>query len=329
MPPVKSDWERRAPLLDLSMDEVAAMLRPAFPNRRIQSAEAMAGGLVNTNYRLRLDGVREPLLLRIYVRDPGACAREQAILALVHGRVPVPRVFHAAPDSGPGSRPYAVMEWVEGVPLADLVKSGDPQEVRQAAASAGRALAAIGTFRFPSGGFLSPDLTVEVPLSLTPGGYVQTMRDMLAGPASESLGKRLAAAAEGCVERHAGRLEDIADDHSLVHSDYGPSNILVRDDGAGWQVAAVLDWEFSFAGTSLFDIGNMLRGESVLPQGFAEAFIRGFRDGGGRLPGDWRGIARVLDLLSLCSMLVDGDTGPRATGAIRSLVAETVRNLEA
>lgn len=326
---MKSDWERRKALLEPSMAEIADMLRPACPGRRVESVEPLPGGLVNTNCRVHLAGAREPLLLRIYARDPGACAREQAILDLVRDRLPVPRVFYAAPDGEGGDSPYAVMEWVDGVPLSDVVRGGDVPAVRQAALAAGRALAAIGSFQFGGRGFLSPDLSVALPLLMTPLGFVDILRGMVAGPAGETLGAELAAGITACAERHAGHLEVIAEDHSLVHSDYGPSNILVREQHGGWEVAAVLDWEFAFAGSPLFDIGNMLRGESALPEGFSDEFIRGFRDAGGRLPCDWRRVARLLDLVSLCSMLADGDTGPRATLAIRSLIAESVMILEA
>jgi aminoglycoside/choline kinase family phosphotransferase len=50
----------------------------------------------------------------------------------------------------------------------------------------------------------------------------------------------------------------------LVHADFNPKNILVR----GASVAAVLDWEFAFSGTPLFDVGNMLRFAERYPPGY-------------------------------------------------------------
>ena len=47
----------------------------------------------------------------------------------------------------------------------------------------------------------------------------------------------------------------------LVHGDFGAANILVRQVQGAWQVAAVIDWEFAFAGTPLFDLGHFLRYE--------------------------------------------------------------------
>jgi hypothetical protein len=46
----------------------------------------------------------------------------------------------------------------------------------------------------------------------------------------------------------------------------------------------VLDWEFALAGSPLFDTGNMLRFDHVLPTNSSSEFIRGYQEHGGQLP---------------------------------------------
>ena len=91
--------------------------------------------------------------------------------------------------------------------------------------------------------------------------------------------------------------------------------------GGGWRVVAVLDWEYAFSSSPLYDVGNMLR--FPRPPGFEEAFLAGFRDNGGELPPDWRRLSRALDLYSLADFLtrpVEHRYFGRAIDRIRALL---------
>jgi hypothetical protein len=85
----------------------------------------------------------------------------------------------------------------------------------------------------------------------------------------------------------------------LVHSDFNPKNILVADG----TVTAVLDWEFAFSGSPLFDVGNMLRFVGDYPPAFENGFVNGFAGNGGHLPPGWRRISAALDLFALADLL--------------------------
>ena len=114
-------WARRHAFVALDDRELAAMLRPLFGERRVESAEPLTGGFVNTNYRVRLAGLDDAFVLRSYVRDAGACQRERDIIARVQGRVPVAEVLYADTRGEAFGRPYAVMRWMEGVALDQLL----------------------------------------------------------------------------------------------------------------------------------------------------------------------------------------------------------------
>ena len=136
---------------------VAELLRPAFGPCTPVSVEPLTAGRVNSNYRVQLAGSSQPVVLRIYTGRPDACAREAALFRLVRDRVPVPELLWADASGTVYERPYAVMTFIEGVPLTAALK--------EASATVGRAvgetLAAIGTHTFPHAGFFAPDLTVR------------------------------------------------------------------------------------------------------------------------------------------------------------------------
>src|SRR5690606_25884926 len=113
------------------------------------------------------------------------------------------------------------------------------------------------------------------------------------------------------VERTSPLLTAIDDRYCLVHGDYKRSNLLMRASGSGCKVAAVLDWEFAFAGPAIVDVGLFLRAGRALPDGFREAFVSCYRDAGGELPVNWLPLSRLVDLTSQMTFLNDARDKPR------------------
>ena len=73
-------------------------------------------------------------------------------------------------------------------------------------------------------------------------------------------------------------IPDDRDGVSLVHGDFKPSNLLVDpEDG---HVTGVLDWEFAFAGSPLFDLATLLRESANLPPDFEDGVIEGYKAAG-------------------------------------------------
>jgi Ser/Thr protein kinase RdoA (MazF antagonist) len=147
------------------------------------------------------------------------------------------------------------------------------------------------------------------------------------GIAGERLGAKRRDALWTAVERAAPLLGEVDGQYTLVHADYKRSNILLRQSAATWTVAAVLDWEFAFAGPPLIDVGLFLRAGKALPIGFREAFEAGYRDVGGELPLEWLRLSRLLDLLSQVTFLNDPQDRPRRIAETIAVVDETVSML--
>ena len=84
----------------------------------------------------------------------------------------------------------------------------------------------------------------------------------------------------------------------LVHGDFNQRNLLLRCIAGRWSVAAVLDWEFAISGSPLGDLGNFLRYERAATPLAEPHFSTGYLAAGGRLPDDWRNLARLVDLVA-------------------------------
>lgn len=324
-------WERREPLVALQLDEARALLAVAGLGRDLLAMEPMTAGLVNTNYRLQLDGVLSPVVLRLYTRDQAACAREERLLRLVAGAVPAPTVLYADSGATHFRLPWMLMTWMEGAPLPEALASLALEEEPALAAALGETAAAIGSFTFDAPGFFGPDLTIIEALDAPAGMTRGLLRHLLfEGRAGERLGVDLTRRLWSVVEGSVGELDALAGRVSLVHADYRDSNLLVARDGGAWRVTGVLDWEFAFAGPSLFDLGQLLRREAtMLPPGFADHVIRGYRARGGFAPPGWRRMTLLLDLMNLCGFADMPATRGAMLEDVISLIRATVARLEA
>jgi aminoglycoside phosphotransferase (APT) family kinase protein len=315
----KAGWVRSTPPRALSPEELATLAARAFPGWTVSSAELITGGLSNTNYKVRFVDRSDAFVLRFYTRDPGACARDRALFAHISSTVPVPEIVHV-------EETLAWMRWIDGCTLRELRERGSPGAVAGAARSIGRVLAAMGRYTFAGSGPLRADLSVDTTFAAGPGSIQKLFHHCLE---QELLGKWLDAPARMAVRRlvdaEAARLRPLETASHLVHMDFNGPNILVAQQNEGWEVAAVLDWEFAFSGSPLFDLGNLLRYEREDRPRLEPHVSDAYTASGGVLTQDWRFTARLADLLSLLEIMTRPSL-PGVVGAeVAQLVTETLR----
>ena len=285
---------------------VLAWLAGALPGHRIVAAAPLGGGYSNDNTRLTTD--RGGYVLRRYRPGGGrdlarTCAVEAALAQRLAGTgVPVAEVIASDPDGRAAGEPLLLARFAPGVTVKDAL-AADPGSAAGLGAAAGRALAAVGAVTFARGGFFTgPDLVPSA--AGLPASLPEFLDNCLAaGRAASALSpgelerlRGLAAAADPLARSVAGARQ-------LVHSDYNGKNLLAVARDGRWSISAVLDWEFACSGSPLGDIGNMLRFRADQPDGFAGAFVAGYRDAGGPLPPRWREISEALDLYALADFL--------------------------
>jgi aminoglycoside phosphotransferase (APT) family kinase protein len=104
------------------------------------------------------------------------------------------------------------------------------------------------------------------------------------------------------IDQHASLFPN-SDEKHLVHGDFDPANILVDKINGSWVVTGILDWEFAFSGSCLWDVANMLRYAHKMPHKFQDAFLKGLADGGVTLPENLRITVNLLNLLLLLDIL--------------------------
>src|SRR5215831_443812 len=139
------------------------MVAPVFAPRTVVKAELLSGGLANTNYNVTISGLREAFVVRVYTRDPSACAREVDIFLRVRGVVPVPTLLFVDTEGARVGYPYTLANFVEGAPMTQTLASGDAEQLGQAGYAAGWTLALLGRFTFPEPGEFGPELVIEEP----------------------------------------------------------------------------------------------------------------------------------------------------------------------
>ncbi|GAA2633990.1 phosphotransferase family protein [Paractinoplanes durhamensis] len=248
----------------------------ALPGRHVVSSRVLTGGYSNHNVLLEMnDGTR--FVLRRYL-GKNRCAVEAALSRRLQGVVPVPAVVATDEPAG-----LLLSEFVPGTPEIPGY-------------SAGETLARLGAVTFEAPGFFSDETLT--PDGTEPIGWLDAFVDRCLREGNAA--GHLTPLDQKSLLRYAAALSPELDvlqgSHQLVHGDYNPKNLL-----ATTEVTAVLDWEFAFSSSPLFDIGNMLR--DPRPPGFTDAFLRGYQDAGGTLPDNWQQLSRALDLYSLADFL--------------------------
>lgn len=314
---MKTDWERTTPVIVPSRDELAACLRRADGSTALVGFDVLSGGLANTNIRLRTDGETD-YVLRLHQRDPASADREALLFPMAGMVVPVPvMVAHGKPGDILAHR-WSVLRYMPGEPMDALAAPGRHAELASAMHHAGTLLAKLQAL----GPMLWPFPPTVPSLELTPAVFTDWL-DAALGP--RAAGPHLPRPLTGRVRRFADAwthaLASVASERALVHCDYNGANLLV----AGGRVTAVLDWEFAMSGTSLWDIGNMLRHFAHRPE-VHSPFIEGFRADGGRLPERWRELAALLDIMNLADMIGRSEPGSKRQA---SMIASIDAHLEA
>lgn len=318
-------WERRNALVAISPEILTTLLHPVFPGHTLISAELLTEGFCNTNYKVQMSDMHEAFVLRLYIRDKAACQKDVDIYNLVHTTVPIPEMLYADTTGKHVDAPYAVMRWVDGVLLSNLLATQHPTSIADAAYSAGTTLAAIGTHTFLQSGFFGPELAIMHPFNGDVTAFLAEIERMLfTGLAGQRLGLTIRNHLWSFIIEHRQHLNAIEGISSLVHGDFKGINILMHQQHAHWQVAAVLDWEFAMSGSPLFDIAIMLRDEGRYPPQFAESFARGFVEAGGQLPADWKQTIKLLDLINLCDFLDSPGQRDIMVGDVTRLIMTTL-----
>jgi aminoglycoside phosphotransferase (APT) family kinase protein len=274
----------------------------------------LSGGYSGETFLVGAAG--EEAVLRLYLRDPDRAEIDAALLALVRGIVPVPRVLdqRKADTSGPA---HLLLERLPGVRLDELLPVADAETRRAAGVSVGRVLARLAGIPYLRAGmFAGADLDVR---PFPDGGlreWVESHHGIgaFARWTPEEFDALLGVADDG--QWHLDRVGRVC----LCHSDFNPKNVLV-DAGTG-EVTGLIDWEFAHAGSPYADLGNLLRLET--DEIFGIAVVRTFVEYAPPVEDDFVDAARAADLFAIVD-LVARRTGFELVERVHEVVRATAR----
>ncbi len=246
-------------------------------------------------------GSAEQVVVRIYggrslARGPAAPEVDAAVLELVRGLLPVPRVLEVRAGAPEADRPgLLVVSRLPGKRL-DLVLPGlaHPQ-LAELGTSLGVLLGRLGHMTQPRAGFFS---TRELALDALP----QHLRDLPTWVHSHEEQLRLDPSDLDSLSAVAAAAQDVLDAGEsrtcLVHGDLNPKNVLV--DPATLEVTGLVDWEFCHAGSPYADLGNLLRFDRS--PALSEAVLESYRCFLPNAPEDLLDLARASDLFALVDL---------------------------
>lgn len=312
----KEHWEKTEQTVQIAPHVIQAMISQAFPQRTLISYESISLGCANLNIKCYLGSGTNPCLLRIYLRDSNAAVREKNIATHIKKDIPVPQTWYIGVWE---DKHFAITEYMAGTSLRSVLLNGYCQNMTEVMFEAGFILSKIRQYPFPNVAIdtTKPDYRGFANTCLSSSVVIKTLE------------KTTLAKIKTVLERHYLLLPDEKEQH-LVHGDYDPANILVDYINGRWEITAILDWEFSFSGSVLWDVANMLRYAHQMPAVFESAFLEGLRAGGVLLPQHWHTSVHLMNILALLDCLArsDPEKSPNRRDDIVDVIHYTVNELE-
>ncbi|WP_165482711.1 phosphotransferase family protein [Legionella gresilensis] len=292
----KQNWEKTDPALYPSVELINKMISKAFPTKKIYSYKLISGGCANLNYKVYFNLNSNPYILRLYLRDPEASYREQQLSLLLKAKLPIPEIYFIGHYQ---DYQFAFIEYLPGITLRDLLLRKQTFNVEHLMFTLGTMAAQIHAHIFPKPGFFNRQLQIiQAPKS----SYSEYGKECLE---NEQVILTLDSKLISKITFYLNYLDlffPSADEKCLVHGDFDPANILVSEENKQWKISGILDWEFAFSGSRLFDIANMLRYAHYMPPSFQSSFLKGLSLSY-TLPKHWQTSVKLLNLLSLLDCL--------------------------
>ncbi|WP_169525122.1 phosphotransferase family protein [Pseudalkalibacillus hwajinpoensis] len=314
---MKTNWERHNPIIEIPVEAIQSIIRSYSSYHTVQNVTLLSGGLSHTNYKVKLEG--DFVVVRV-TGNYESLLKEETLHATLPGKVRSPRFLHLTKWSGYG---VGILEWKKGSLLYQHLTDSSPNNMTRMGKSIGQQLAAIRELTFDAFGFLDTNLTVAEEFRLTPENFISTIESFFTtGYASKWLPNDVIDQIHRFTRENAHLFKEDESGPKLVHGDFNGLNLLMN----GSDVSAVLDWEFALSGSIYFDIGNMLRYQYSHMSSFESGLITGLSEGGITLSENWRKLAKLADLVSLCSLLNQKVCGENRVQDIQRLINITLND---
>jgi aminoglycoside phosphotransferase (APT) family kinase protein len=283
--------ERACQYLDLKHSEIEQICRQYFQDKgMLQSCEVLAGGAVNTTFKICWDG--KWYVLRFYIRDKNVASIEEKVYRLVQKTVPISEMLFASSEP----YPFAIFSFCSKPHIYDASKSIS----KRLSYDLGSALAAIHSYHFAQAGLFGANLSVDTEFAEGSSPYLEYCLEHLTQDslAWKRLGQTLSKEMVSFMEDNRHYFPVIERGGCLVHSDFKPVNLLWNE----LQGLTVLDWEFAHSGDGIMDFGILLRHFKDFSLDISR-LENGYQENGGKLSSNWIQRARITDFINIIQLL--------------------------
>jgi len=318
----KENWEKTNAKLHLLDGLILKMLGTYFNENDIKSVSVIGGGCANINILAHLKNANDPVILRVYLLDGQSAYREQKASELLNGKLPVPKFYHIAESFG---YTFAITEYFPGKTLRSFLLSDKKIDISRVMFKVGEALGVISNITFPSSGVFNRNLEIKkiVGCSLFINFCLKNtnVKTIITQEQRRQI--------KNLFKTYKNLLPDETD-RSLVHADFNPANILVVENKGELEISGILDWQFSFSGSSLFDVANMLRYAHKMPDDYQNSFLEGLLSTHYQLPNSWQITTHLLNILLLLDCLSRSvpENSPNQTEDIKELISHILWDLK-
>jgi len=315
----KNIWEKTEEVYSLPEDIIEKIITQAFPENNY-SYQVISGGCSNINIKLNIEDINKSYLLRIYINNKDAVYKEKSISKLLENKIPVAKILQVGICEGYS---FSVTEYISGITLRELLISNNLENLNDIMYEVGVILSKVSAIKFKKQGFFDKNLNIiEKNDENIINKFFKDSIDIISDKAL--IDNNLINSIENYFYKNIKFLPD-SSESSLVHGDFDPANILVNKVNNKWTVSCILDWEYSFSGSVLWDIANMLRYSFKMPDNFKKSFIKGLIDHNVSLSSDWMNSINLLNLVSLVDLLVR--TNPTKQSNRYYDVVELIKNI--
>lgn len=184
----------------------------------------------------------------------------------------------------------------------------------------------MSTYKFQESGLLDANLSISK-ITTEHNGYnvfINYILDKITKPrVKDKLGKQLAHSLKNKIISYENSFPKEYS-YQLVHGDFKPSNILVKNIDGTLILSGILDWEFAYSGSVYGDIATLFRCKHLFDKQLKESFASGYSKVSKSLDSDWEKKAKLVDLVNLCDLLDSEDERPNMYNNITGLIADIV-----
>ncbi len=315
-----NEWERINEVIEINK-EIANELVRSFDSRKVvESIEKFSGGRSTTNYKIKIEGLEQEFVLRIYSKSSNICKKEFEVYKKLGEFIPIPEVYYIDEENNIINKPYAIVQFLDGITLDQQIKDNNEFSTKTAE-EIGERLAFIHKTGFNKEGLLDENFNIVEGLPPILSWYDFFINNR----AGIRLGSKVKDDLVQCLKANNDLLEEMTSKFVFSHGDFRPSNIMVKDG----TLVGILDWEFALSAPAYFDIGQFIRYEEQMIGNSQSSFINAYNKSSGiNLTKEWKKIAKLMDLANILSLLDNEEEKPNLFADMVNLTQKTIEILK-